>query len=333
MTELAVALLGPFSLEWIARASAPGQAPRLACVEADGRLDVTADVFVLQAAGLDVDATLEAIMRRAQGPRPTVILTDDDDDPRAAGWLSQGAVGVLGGARDAARAPEHAAAIRDSAGVTVVYRPRRRTPAFTPRGTRRPGARPVIPAVGIASSTGGPRALEPLLAELPIDLPAAILIAQHMGDPFVPLLVDTLQRHSKLPLAIATEGARLEAGRVFLAPGDGHLEVARPGVLRIVPPTDDTHHVPSGDYLLGSLADAYGERALGVVLSGIGSDGRAGAAAIREAGGQVYVQAEPTCAVWGMPKAVWEAGLARDQLPPAELGRLIARRYSRQGAT
>jgi two-component system chemotaxis response regulator CheB len=321
-----VRLIGrDFPISWLQTLTSQGD---VHCHEGEARASGAVDVFVILASAVDIPDTLEQIMIRASGPRPAVILADGVTTSQKGAWLSNGAVAVLEGALDdPAEAAQHAAVIRSAAAVTAVYHARRRV-ATTPTRLRRPHRPPQVPAVAVASSTGGPQALEALLSELPADYPAAVLVAQHMGETFIPLLIETIQRHCRLPLVEAAGGERLAAGTVYVSPGDQHMVVRGGGVLRLVPPNGE-HHVPSADHLLTSVAEVYGSAALGVVLSGIGNDGCAGAVAIHAMGGAVYIQAEETCAVWGMPKAVSEAGVARQALSPTELGALLAGHFSR----
>lgn len=184
---------------------------------------------------------------------------------------------------------------------------------MTPAGARGPVA------VGICSSTGGPRALERLLAALPAAFPLPILVAQHISAGFLDGLVTVLDRRTALPVAIAREGAPAAAG-VWLAPDDAHLTVDRSLRLRLDRRTVNGHHRPSGDLLLESLATATGGLAVGVVLTGMGRDGSRGVAALRAAGGLVLAQDESSAAAYGMPRAATQAGaraLPLDQIATA----------------
>jgi two-component system chemotaxis response regulator CheB len=180
-------------------------------------------------------------------------------------------------------------------------------------------ARPVsIVVIGV--STGGPAALEALLPQLPSDFPVPVAVVQHMPQLFTALLAERLNRECSLSVREASQGARLEAGTVYIARGDWHLEFSRMAFgngygLRLTQAMPEHFCRPSVDVLFRSAAEKYGERVLGVVLTGMGSDGFEGCKAIRNAGGRVLAQDRASSAVWGMPGVVAEAGLAHRVLP------------------
>ncbi len=173
--------------------------------------------------------------------------------------------------------------------------------------------------VGIGVSTGGPAALELLLPSLPATFAAPVVIVQHMPKLFTGALAQRLNGLCALPVREALEGVELRPGAIWLAPGDSHLEVTNPplGTPRLMltqgPPL---HHCrPAVDVLFRSLAKTFGDRALGVVLTGMGSDGVAGARELVRAGAAVLAQDEASSAVWGMPGRLVEEGLAAEVLP------------------
>jgi two-component system chemotaxis response regulator CheB len=196
-----------------------------------------------------------------------------------------------------------------------------------------PEARPsaLFPAeiLAIGVSTGGPNALSTLLPGLPRDFPAPIVIVQHMPPLFTRLLAERLAAVSGLPAREGEAGALLRPGEIWVAPGGFHMEVERAADgLRLRthqgPPENSCR--PAVDVLFRSVARAAGDRVLGVVLTGMGSDGLHGCQCIREAGGQVLAQDEASSVVWGMPGAVSQAGLAAKVLPLRELAAEINRR-------
>ncbi len=182
-------------------------------------------------------------------------------------------------------------------------------------------------ALAIGASTGGIHALCLLLAALPRSFNLPILVVQHLPESFMTTLARQLAAASDRPAVVADAGTVAEPGRIHVAPGDGHMIVRRDG-RRLV--TGIAHHaVPSGctpsvDPLFESLADALGGRALGVVLSGMGRDGAIGAARLVAAGGTLFAQDAASSAVWGMPRAVAEAGLATAVLPPEQIAARLA---------
>jgi len=186
----------------------------------------------------------------------------------------------------------------------------------------------VTKLVAIGSSTGGPQALRDVVSVLPKDARAPIVIAQHMPKLFTAILAEHLTK-SGLPAKEGETGERLEPGRIYLAPGDFHMTVhAADGGFTLKldqsPPVNFCR--PAVDPLFRSAADAAGSGVVAAVLTGMGSDGREGARAIRDAGGYVLAQDQATSVVWGMPGAVAEAGLADQILPLKDVGAELARR-------
>jgi two-component system chemotaxis response regulator CheB len=165
----------------------------------------------------------------------------------------------------------------------------------------------------IGASTGGPQAVQLFLKELKGRWRTPIVVVQHMPEAFIELLAQQLGKASGLPVLIPGDGTVLLPGRVYLASGDFHLRVTSIGgqaMARLDQGPMDNHCRPSVNALFRSVAAAYGDRALGVVLTGMGRDGCDGAQAIAEAGGVVIAQDEASSVVWGMPGAVAKAGLA-----------------------
>jgi len=188
-----------------------------------------------------------------------------------------------------------------------------------------------IDIVAVGSSTGGPNALFELIPQLPKDLPIPVLVVQHMPPLFTRLLADRLRAKSKLTVEEAQAGHRLEAGHVWVAPGDYHMAVARKNmdvVLELNQGASENSCRPAVDVLFRSVARTYGPHALGVVLTGMGSDGAKGAKAICDAGGEVMVQDEASSVVWGMPGSVVSAGLTDEIYPILKIAAEIVRRVS-----
>ena len=196
-------------------------------------------------------------------------------------------------------------------------------PAAPRRG---PAKSPAVLVIG--SSTGGPEALAKIVPALPVGLPVPILVVQHMPPVFTRQFAQRLDRLCALRVIEAVDGTPLVPGTVHLAPGDHHLVVRGTGrglttALNQAPPENFCR--PAVDPLFRSAVAAFDGAVLGVVLTGMGSDGRDGAAAIREAGGTVVVQDQATSVVWGMPGAVASAGLADAILPLDRIAETIVR--------
>lgn len=211
------------------------------------------------------------------------------------------------------------------------------------RRTPTPPPRPVIPAksvsaapvatdpsrrsnrvemVVIGSSTGGPNALADVLTKLPGDLPVPVVIVQHMPPVFTRLLAQRLNDQCALRVTEAADGDVLDAGNVYIAPGDYHITVARRGARwALTTNQDEPEHFcrPSVDVLFRSVAKSVGGDVLAVVLTGMGSDGRDGAGLLRERGATVIVQDQASSVVWGMPGAVAGAGYADEIVPLSDV--------------
>jgi two-component system chemotaxis response regulator CheB len=192
---------------------------------------------------------------------------------------------------------------------------------------RRTSSKPAeVKAIGIAISTGGPNALVELVGALSPDLAIPIFITQHMPPFFTRILADRLSSRGNLEVVEAQHGHRVEPGRVYIAPGDFHLEVACEGeqlfsVLSQAAPENSCR--PSADVMFRSLARIYGPNLLTLVMTGMGADGQKGCEVVKRCGGIVLAQDEASSTVWGMPGAVVSAGLADEILPLDRLGHAI----------
>ena len=189
---------------------------------------------------------------------------------------------------------------------------------------------PAAVVVAIGSSTGGPPAIQQLLANLPADLPAAVIIAQHMPARFTRAFAARLDRVVDLRVVEAAEGQPLVRGVVYIVPGSSNIEVearGEGGVVHIVDPQPTRVGVvpltPSADHMLRSLTSAYGRRLIAVILTGMGSDGTNGAIAARRQGAAVLVEDPRTAVMPGMPHSVLEAGAADKALPLEHLHEAI----------
>jgi len=198
-------------------------------------------------------------------------------------------------------------------------RSRRKPAAAAPSRPPAPRVRAgMLDVVVIGASTGGPQALKTVIPRLPADFPLPIGIVLHMPIGYTEMYAKKLDEISPLKVVEAQTGAEVVAGVVYLAPAGRHLLFRRgaDGVVRTqldVRPLD-TPHRPSVDVLFHSAAEAYGERVLALVLTGMGADGREGAAWIKAKGGAVLTETEESCVVYGMPRSVVEAGLSDQSL-------------------
>lgn len=165
---------------------------------------------------------------------------------------------------------------------------------------------PSMGLVAVGASTGGPQVLHRMLADLPADFPAPIAIVQHINAAFAESLAGWLANSCRLKVRLAQDGELLMPGHVLIAPPGMHMIIPFRGRVALKPGVERDGHMPSATVLLESAAKAYGRRALGVILTGMGEDGAAGMAAIKQAGGLTLAQNEESCVVFGMPGAAVE---------------------------
>jgi two-component system chemotaxis response regulator CheB len=307
---------------------------------------VTMDVRMPHLDGLEA---LHEIMSVA--PTPVVIVTGEADPAAQQISLSfralqLGAIEVLPKPRDPGtpRFERQAEAIRQAvravAGLVLVGRRRGDTraaaaplagPAVRPAATGehaarspRPLARPpgTAEVVAIAASTGGPAALATILAPLPAELAVPVLVTQHIAPGFEAGLARWLDGVTRLRVRLAEDGEALAPGTVYVAKDGRHLGTSRRRIrLGDEPPVHGFR--PSGTRLFASVAHDFGARAAGFVLSGMGSDGAEGLAAVRTAGGYTAAQSAASSVVFGMPRVALESGAAAHELDLEEIPRVI----------
>ncbi len=172
--------------------------------------------------------------------------------------------------------------------------------------------------VAIGSSTGGPPALQAVITKLPKNLTVGVLIAQHMPPMFTKSLADRLNSLSEVTVREAQDGDPVEAGVVLIAPGGQHMTAKRQGARIFVSVSKEpasTLYKPCVDVTMNSVAEIYGSSTLGVILTGMGSNGVTGFQNVKQRGGVIIAQNEQTCVVYGMPRAVIEAGIADHIVP------------------
>lgn len=219
-----------------------------------------------------------------------------------------------------------------------VSRPHKSAPSIVPAAEEITPLRlrqmPLTPprVLVIGASTGGPQALNRLVVQIDTVIQRApVLITQHMPPTFTAVLAEHLARVSKFPVQEASDGEEVNAGAIYLAPGGKHLKVERRDDMAVIA-IDDGPMVnfckPAVDPLFASAAQVWGSKVLALVLTGMGSDGLAGAKEIVAAGGHVIAQDEETSVVWGMPGQVTNAGLCSAVLPLPEIGGRITRLFT-----
>lgn len=294
------------------------------------------DVLTLDLAmpGLDGMGVLRAL-NHSHSAIPVVVVSafSPAAGARAVDCLAEGAVDLV--AKPAAGEPlaTFTGELAEKVALATTSRRARGRLASAPASAA-PPARPAHTApvrargaagrkvVVIATSTGGPRALADLLPKLPARLGDGTLIVQHMPVGFTRSLAERLDRSSQLTVREAGGGETLDPAVALLAPGGSHLRLADSGAVRLTLEDAIGGLRPRADLTIADAARRYGDRLLLVVLTGMGKDGLEGARAVRRLGGRILVEAESTCTVYGMPRAVVEANLADlvlplDQLPQA----------------
>jgi two-component system chemotaxis response regulator CheB len=274
---------------------------------------VTLDVKMPRLGGLE---TLERLM--AERPVPVLLmstLTQEGAEVTLRG-LELGAMDFVDKSsvqpmNMLSLAEELIAKIRALGGARVRARPMP-VPAAEARDA------PRAECVVVAASTGGPTALQSVMAGLPAGFPAAVLIVQHIPRGFTKSLAERLDARSAIPVREARDGEAVAPGMVLVAPAGIHTKVARrQGAVSVVLDEEPRGalHRPSADVLMASAAEVYGPLSVGVVLTGMGADGTEGLRAIREKGGLTLAESEETCVIYGMPKAAIDAGVVHRAVP------------------
>jgi len=199
--------------------------------------------------------------------------------------------------------------------------PQKKAPA-TPTFDLRPASRMPPKILVNASSTGGPKALKDVLSGLPLSMSLPILIAQHMPPIFTETLAKNLSSISGRPAGEGKDFDLVKPGHIYVAPGDKHMTVEKVGedaIIRINQGPPENYCRPSANPLFRSAVMVYGAATLGAVLTGMGKDGKSGAEAIANAGGTIVAQDQESSVVWGMPRAVAEAGICSAVLPLGDI--------------
>ena len=290
---------------------------------------VTLDI---QMPGLDGLETLRCIM--SQFPRPVIMVSSvsEKDAENTFKALAAGAFDYV--PKQLSPTSLDILHIRSDLIAKIRAAAQQRRPApggLSPR--KPPRATPPVPSaeaspttraiVALATSTGGPKALEQILPRFPRDLSVPILIVQHMPHGFTAPFADRLNSMCSVTVHEAIHGERIYPGHVYIAPAGTHMTVERAAdakvILSLNSHPENSIHIPSADVMMQSVAKVYGHLALGVIMTGMGSDGAAGMEAIFRRGGLTIGQDEATCAVYGMPRACAELGVLTHVVPLSQI--------------
>jgi two-component system chemotaxis response regulator CheB len=289
---------------------------------------------------MDGYAAIERIMTLR--PTPIVVLSsraNRNQMQTAFEAIRRGAIEVLPKPEDTGSWEVLAESLPRTVRVAAEARPRPLPPPHAPArrgpGAARAGARgdagEDLRWVAIGASTGGPAAIRELLEEIPADAPASFLVVQHIAVGFEVAFAEWLNKELPLDVRVARDGESPRHGAVRLAPAGAHLRLGRGGVLHLDAETPARRgHRPSADDLFLSCAEVAPRRSAGVLLTGMGTDGVEGLAALRRAGALTMVQDEASSVVFGMPRVALERGAAELAQPPIELARTLARRWRRR---
>jgi two-component system chemotaxis response regulator CheB len=276
-------------------------------------------------------------LRRIGSPVAVVVVSafSPAHGARAVDALAEGAVELVAKPSGSALASGFFRELYDKMCLAAISRRPRAAAAPAPQRSAAPSSRPtplgmprraggVTRTVVIACSTGGPKALATLIPALPATLGGGAVIVQHMPPGFTASLATRLDNASGLTVCEARGGERLSPSTALVAPGGRHLHLREGGLVALGDEPEVGGLRPRADITIRDAAAVFGERLLLVVLTGMGKDGLEGAREVKRLGGRILVEAESTCTVYGMPRAVAEAGLADNVLPLHELHAAIA---------
>ena len=254
-------------------------------------------------------------------PVPILVVTDFANAQHAYAAVAHGALEVVAkSALTESKVDAFLARARLIASIPVITHVkslRHHAPAAKlamapqPAGTGLPQRRPVF---GLTSSTGGPQALCNVLSQLPVDFNCPILIAQHVIPGFAAGMAKWLATESSLPIKLAEQGEPILPGQVYLSPSESHLSVAAGDRIDLLALRQGDTYRPSCDVLLESMATVFGKRSVGIILTGMGSDGARGLARVKAAGGTTWAQDEASSVVYGMNRVAIDGGAVQQVL-------------------
>ncbi|HEY5460963.1 MAG TPA: chemotaxis-specific protein-glutamate methyltransferase CheB [Deferrimonas sp.] len=290
------------------------QMPEMDGIEATGRIMASEAVPIIAFSAFTWGGEAKASIEMLAAGALDVLAKPDLGGAEAVSECSR----VL---RKKIRSASRVAVVRHLRGAVAVSR-ERGNPAGPSDGMR-------FEVLGVGASTGGPTALRELFSRLPADFPFPILVVQHITAGFTAGFVEWLRQHTPLDVRVANEEDRAVPGTILIAPEGRQLEVLSGGAVRSTSRKPRGVHLPSADTLLSSLASAYGRKCIGVLLTGMGSDGAEGLLDIRRAGGFTLAQDEETCVVFGMPREAVRRGAVDRSMAPVSMAELLMRMTGR----
>jgi two-component system chemotaxis response regulator CheB len=273
-----------------------------------------------------MDAITEIMATQAL---PILVVSSVADAKKAYAAVAHGALDVINKPElDAASGANFIAKVKMLAKIRVITHMRAITSTKTPSSTAlSPAIFPLSADTSrlfaIASSTGGPQALALLLGMLPATFPCAILISQHISDGFAAGMAEWLASVCKLPVRLAREGEEIIAGTVYISPSEANLTVTPTRHISLAPRLPGEIYHPTCDVMLTSVAAIYGKQSVGIILTGMSSDGAAGIERIHRASGVTLAQDEASSVIFGMNKVAIERGCVQQVLPLQEISQAM----------
>lgn len=287
------------------------------------------DVVITDMIMPDYDGLYVVRQLMKDSPLPIILLSSlDRADPKIFDALNEGAFDFIDKPKDQSQTekgyPELLRLIREASLTDYLKLRKKVRGRNTNTHTFAPSLSYDILAIG--ASTGGPSALELLIANLPSNLAIPVVIAQHMPERFIESFASRLADSTHHHISVARDGDVLLPNHIYLAPGTSNVKVVRSTsgmAIEYVDTKYKEYNEPSIDCLLESVGEAYGARCIGVVLTGMGKDGAVGLGKIKTKGGLTIAQDEASCVVYGMPKAAYESGAATHQVSLSEISNFI----------
>ncbi|MDZ7282519.1 chemotaxis-specific protein-glutamate methyltransferase CheB [Sphingomonas sanguinis] len=291
----------------------------------------TADIILLDVAmpGMDGITALPRLIAASSGARIIIVSASTPAGGAAAVQaLAHGAADTLDKPRPQGLAEFGDALLQKLDGLAHSAAPTVPAPV-SPVGKARAPVQSALPEIiGIGASTGGIHALAKLLAPIPATMTVPIVVTQHLPATFIPFFAAQLTAVARRPSVMAEDRMRVRPGEILVAPGDAHVTFVRltdgSAAIRLKHERARSGCLPSVDPMFASMADLWGGRAWGIVLTGMGRDGLEGARMMKAAGATIIAQDRESAVVWGMPGAVVTDGLADAVMTPDAIGAMIA---------